>query len=74
MSKPKKAIELAVEVPPIKIPWTVARFFKGGHTEITFSGKDVSIGEDYGSVQELRKVIDWLADQFGGKVKWSKHD
>lgn len=55
----------------IPIPWEVSRF-------IDLDGKLPIIGEqaslskkgDFGSLEDMRKCVEWLADQFGGKVKW----
>ena len=68
----KKAIELMEYVEPIELPWHVMRFFPEGARKIDFCGDQASFGEDYGSVEELRAAIEWMADQFGGKVKWKK--
>lgn len=68
----KKAIDLIGSTPPIKFPHNVSRFFIGGPHSIEFASEQASFGEDYGSLTELRSAVEWLVDQLGGKVKWSK--
>ena len=69
-NKEVKAIDMVVNQPPIIFPYHVRRFFTEGSRQIDFSGDQVSFGEDFGTVDELRGVIEWFADQFDGKVKW----
>jgi len=68
--QPKKAVDLMVETPPIKFPWHVMRFFGEGSRQIDFANDQASFGEDYGNIYEIREALDWLTDQFGGKVNW----
>lgn len=70
-SKKKKAHKKMKYVEPIKMPYNVMRFFVEGSREITFANDQASLGEDYGTIEELRDVVEWLADQFGGKVEWN---
>jgi len=48
------------------------RFFVEGNRKIYFCGDQASFGEDYGTVEELRKAIKWFVEEFGGKVKWEE--
>lgn len=67
-----KAIDVLVEQEPIEFPYYVMRFFVDGNRKITFAGDQLSIGEDYGTKDEIRDALGWLVDQLGGKVKWKK--
>lgn len=71
--KEKKAIDLIGSQPSIKFPWHVGRFFVDGSRQIDFSNDQASLGEDFGTLDELREVLNWLVDQFGGKITWSKN-
>ena len=68
-----KAYKKMKEVPAIKMPWHVMRFFAEGSRHITFSGDQASFGEDYGTIDELRAAIKWFVKQFGGKVTWDEN-
>lgn len=68
--KQKKAYKVMKKQPPIEMPYHVMRFFTEGNRTITFCGDQASFGEDYGSIEELREVVEWLAAQFNGKVAW----
>jgi hypothetical protein len=67
--KYKKAQAIGNEV---EIPWEVRRFFPGATKAISFSGSDISVGEDYGSLENLQAAVEWFVKQFGGKVTWPK--
>lgn len=68
----KTAIEALRKAPKdIPAPWEVRRFFPG-KLIISFAGEQATLGEDFGSAAELRKAIEWLVHQFGGKVKWDE--
>lgn len=55
----------------IPIPWEVNRFLNlNGKLPISADQASLSKDGDYGSLEDMRKCVDWLADQFGGKVKW----
>lgn len=57
----------------VSIPFNVWRIL--GHRNqkiISIFGDDISFGEDFGSLEEVRAAISWYAEQMGGKVKWEK--
>jgi hypothetical protein len=56
----------------IDVPWYVWRMFGTNSKVISVMGKQASFGEDYGSVEELRRAVEFYVDQLGGKVKWEK--
>lgn len=56
----------------IEVPYHVWRMFGENSKFIVTAGAQASLGEDYGSLQELRSAIEWYADQLGGKIKWEK--
>lgn len=64
-----KAVGLETE-----LPWNVWTALQEKPGSITIFGDQVIMTEDgdYKSVAEVREALDWLANQFGGKVKWSK--
>lgn len=59
----------------IDVPWRINRFLQAGNGVIRISGDQAAISEtgDYGSLEEMREVVEWLAKQFGGKADWSKN-
>lgn len=69
----RKAIDIVTKLTPIKFPYHVARFFEGNSQEIEFATKEqISFGEDYGSLGEIREAVAWFVNQLGGTVKWKK--
>jgi hypothetical protein len=55
----------------IPIPWEVNRFMDlDGKLPVFGDQASLSKNGDYGSLEDMRKCVEWLADQFGGKVKW----
>lgn len=69
-----KIIEQVKLQEDIEVPWHVWRMFGHGAKHITIMGKQVSLANegDFGSVEELRRAIDWYVEQLGGTVKWGK--
>jgi hypothetical protein len=55
----------------IDVPWDVYRLL-GTNKKIDICGDQASLAEDgdFGDLEEIRYAIQWLADQFGGKVRW----
>lgn len=70
----KKAYQVITMQPSIKMPYHASRFFTEGSRQIDFAGDQLSLGEDFGSLQEVRSAVEWLVDQLGGKVKWELED
>lgn len=71
-----KVIERAVEIDKlneVEVPYYVWALFGDGCKTIRVIGsKEISLGEDYTSIDQIRIALDWYADHFGGKVKWKK--
>lgn len=72
-----KAIEVYKQTQKLReeqdeIPWAVKRIFRDGHFEIDIVGEQVSCGEDYVQMYELRGAFEFIVEQLGGKIKWSK--
>jgi hypothetical protein len=42
--------------------------------KISLHGNQASLTNeaDFANLEELRKAIEWYADQLGGKIKWDK--
>lgn len=67
-------------IPEIRFPFEHARLLpceKAANAHWHFAGSSVSLGDthhggDYGSVEEWRKLTEYLAKQFGGKVEWKE--
>jgi hypothetical protein len=70
--KEKKLVEQLKLQKNIEVPYNVWRFFGNNSKIITLAGNQASFGEDYGNLEELRKVIEFYVDQLGGKVNWEK--
>lgn len=54
---------------------TIAWRFLGSKKGKVFNiaGQEIALSSgdgDYGNMEEWRMVIEWMADQFGGSVKW----
>ena len=56
----------------IEVPWYVWRMFGSQCKFITLAGNQASLGEDYGTAEELRKAVEFYVEQLGGTVKWGK--
>jgi len=56
----------------ITIPHDVWKCFGGEIKEISVVGNQVSLGEDYVSIEEARNAAEWFVKQLGGQVKWQK--
>jgi hypothetical protein len=54
----------------IERPWLVKSAFGGMCPDISVIGSDVSLGEDYISVDRAQQAIEWYVTQLGGKVQW----
>ena len=54
----------------IEVPWHVWSKFGSKSKIVSISGNQASLGEDYGTIQELRAAIEWYAEQLGGKIRW----
>jgi hypothetical protein len=67
----RRAIDEIKSQTNIEVPWHVYRIL-GIDDKILVLGDQVSFSEngDFASLDEVRSCIDWLAYQFGGKVKW----
>jgi hypothetical protein len=56
----------------IEVPFEVWRFFGTEAKIIAIAGNNASLGEDFGSLNELRHAVAWYVDQLGGEVTWKK--
>lgn len=56
----------------VKLPWKVWTTFYETVPYVDLLGDQISFGGDYKSLEEVRESLEYLVDQFGGKVKWSK--
>lgn len=56
----------------IEVPYDVWRMFGENAKYVLIRGDQASFGEDFGTIEELRKAVGWYADQLGGKVRWEK--
>jgi len=54
----------------IVVPWSASRVISNDLKEISVVGDQISLGEDYVSLEEARAAIEWYANQLGGAVKW----
>lgn len=75
MSKPKTALDMhkiATINREVQVPWSVWRLFGCSQKIISIAGTEISLGEDYSSLDDCRKAVAWYVEQLGGKVKWEK--
>lgn len=52
------------------IPWSIWTCFWETKPDIAVFGDEISFKGDFKSVKEMRKGVEWLADQLGGTVEW----
>jgi hypothetical protein len=74
MSKPKTALDFhktAASVAEQEVPFNVWNKFGERTKFISFFGDQISLGEDYASLEEVRAAIEWYVEQLGGEVKWN---
>ena len=50
------------------VPYDVYKIIGGKTLEL--AGDQVSLGEDFVSMEEARAAVKWYVEQLGGKVKW----
>jgi hypothetical protein len=55
-----------------EIPFSVRRFFGTPSATMDIACDGISLGEDYGSLSEVRLATEFFVTQLGGKVVWSK--
>ena len=69
--KIKEQLELQTD---LEVPWHVWTKFGSNAKRVTFAGNQASLtaDADFASLEELRKAIQWYAEQLGGKVEWDK--
>ncbi len=79
MNKSKKLIEAYKEIQDINdkiepYPWEVWTVFFDKACRPEIVGNVISMGPDtdYQSVEQVKKAIEYMAEQFDGKVKWGK--
>lgn len=58
----------------IETPWFVYRAFGSPVRAISVTGTEISLGEDFVSVQEARNAVEWYVKNLGRSVKWSKYE
>jgi hypothetical protein len=68
----KQRVEQIKQLEVIDTPWEFSHVF--GKLElygrqVTIKGSDL---QDFVEVSELQSATEWLVEQLGGKVKWSK--
>lgn len=58
----------------IEVPYHVWTAIGNNAKKISIMGHQASLtnDSDYKDIAELRKAIEWYADQLGGKIKWEK--
>lgn len=71
-------VEQLKATPDMKVPFNLARLFpceKASQLSWSFANEEVSLCDgyhpgDYGSLEEWRALVSYLAEQFGGSVTW----
>jgi hypothetical protein len=58
--------------PDTAVPWHVWRCLGNQQKQISISGTDICLGEDYVSLEQARAAVQWYVEQLGGTVKWNK--
>lgn len=62
--------EIAKKVCEVSVPWEVYRMFGSPSKMVFIWGDQISLGEDFGSLEECRNAVKWYVEQLGGEVKW----
>lgn len=68
----KRVVDLIKDYEDIEVPYEVWRLFGKSSEYIYLAGKQVSLGEDFVSLEQARTAIEYYVNQLGGKVKWEK--
>lgn len=71
--KPKTIADHLKAAPKdVSPPFEVYRFFGEKGSGITFAGDQAALTGtgDYGTINELRKAVEWYVKQLNGKVTW----
>lgn len=66
----KKLIEQLDLQKDIEVPYHAWRFLGPQSKLILIRGDQASLGEDFGSLEELRKAVEFYVEQLGGKINW----
>lgn len=64
--------KIAKENSEIEVPYKVWVKFGDKQKTILIHGNEISLGEDYASLNDCREAVAWYVEQLGGKVKWGK--
>lgn len=56
----------------VDIPWDVMRVLNSKKLSVMANEVSLNDNGDYVSLQHARESLDWLVDQLGGKIEWSK--
>lgn len=56
----------------VEVPFHVWALFGEKQKSISIVGSDISLGEDYATLEGCRAGVQWYVEQLGGTVKWSK--
>ena len=68
----KERLQQIKQLEAVNTPWEVRRIFG----KIELLGSQVSVAgndmNDYVELQDFRTALEWLVEQSGGTVKWSK--
>ena len=54
----------------VDVPHAVWTKFSEQQRRCSIVGTDVSLGEDYCSIEQAREAVEWYVNQLGGKVTW----
>ena len=56
----------------VEVPWAAMRVLHGESKTLDVWGDQVSLGEDFVSLQEAREAIQFYAEQLGGLILWDE--
>jgi hypothetical protein len=57
----------------VSVPYEVWSLFGSTAKAVEVLGTQISLGEDYAPLENVRSALEWYVGQLGGKVKWDKH-
>ena len=67
MKKLKEQLELQKD---IDVPYEVWVIFGEAAKYIGIAGQQASLGGDFMEIEQIRKALEWYADQAGGTISW----
>ena len=56
----------------VEVPHEVWTLFGDKCKNVEIIGDQICLGEDFASLLQARKAVEWYTKQLGGQIKWAK--